>query len=352
MDQGAVEYYRRLLDGAPYLRVALCVTYASGVDGPGLIRAFGGDPTATVSRHDLGDLLHQYHYTEVPAALLVAEMGTWQIGIEDNGYQGTRTEVLRQAAAGGTAVSVYWNVNATNAFTYAVDGRTRFGFDMMFPEDRHGPDAADIDAYLAHLPFGHAGDADWRAAGLALAERITGVRLPADFPTWDIPGVVLDEVPQDLIPEGDEEHSALQDTFIQQVLAAPTLDKIPAIAAFRARSIAQDAGLVDEPAAREAMEALTLGHPPRPELRADLTALGDHYFQQSRTMTGWPSADLFRQGHAVRDFIDAAFDRHTSGGYTFRNPDLRLQAEVLGRCASRAASDARRGSSSHFRPHF
>ncbi|MEV4635811.1 hypothetical protein AB0J80_00520 [Actinoplanes sp. NPDC049548] len=101
---------------------------------------------------------------------------------------------------------------------------------------------------------------------------------------------------------------------------------------------------------REAMESLALGHLPRPELRADLTALSDHYFERSRTMTGWHSADLFRQGRAVSDFIDAAFDRATSGGgYPFRNADLQRQADVLGRCASRAASDARQGSSSH--PH-
>ncbi|WP_433794715.1 hypothetical protein [Actinoplanes sp. CA-252034] len=96
-----------LLDDAPYLREALCVTYASGLDVPGLIRAFGGDPTATMSRHDLGDLLRRYHHTEVPVALLIAEIGTWQIGFEVNGYQGSRTEVLRRAAAGGKALSVH-----------------------------------------------------------------------------------------------------------------------------------------------------------------------------------------------------------------------------------------------------
>ncbi|WP_433794716.1 hypothetical protein [Actinoplanes sp. CA-252034] len=89
---------------------------------------------------------------------------------------------------------------------------------MLRPEDRSGPDAADIDAYLAGLPLGHghghAGDTDWRAAGLALAERVTGVRLPAGFPAWDMPGVLLDEVPEDLIPESSEDDAALHDTFI------------------------------------------------------------------------------------------------------------------------------------------
>ncbi|MEV4635810.1 hypothetical protein AB0J80_00515 [Actinoplanes sp. NPDC049548] len=84
-------------------------------------------------------------------------------------------------------------VEATDALRYAVGGRTRFRFDMSRPEDRSGPDAADVDAYLTDLPFGHDGDADWRVAGLAFAERVTGVRLPVDFPAWDMPGVLLDE---------------------------------------------------------------------------------------------------------------------------------------------------------------
>lgn len=337
-----MDHYRRMLDDAPYLREALCLTYASGLDRPGLIRAFGGDPAATMPRRDISDRLGQNHYTEVPAALLVAEIGLWQIGLEVNGYQGSRTEVLRRAAAGGEALSVYWNVNAHSALTYAVGGRTSFGFDMLRPEDRYGPDAAEVDAHVAGLPFGLHNDADWRAAGLALAERITGVRLPADFPTRDMPGVLLEEVPEALVPEGAEGHAALQDTFIQQAIAAPTLGKIPAIAEFRAKLIAQDADLIDEPAVREVMETLAAGHSPRPELRAVLTALSDHYFQQSRATTGWSNAELFRQGHAVRDFITAAFpsrnllDRVASGGYTFRNADRQLQAEVLRRCAYRA----------------
>jgi hypothetical protein len=80
------------------------------------------------------------------------------------------------------------------------------------------------------------------------------------------------------------------------------------------------------------------------------TALSDRYFEQSRATTGWSSADLFRQGHAVRAFIVAAFpsrslfDRISSGGYSFRNADRQLQAEVLRRCANRAVRDAHKSS--------
>ncbi|WP_433794717.1 hypothetical protein [Actinoplanes sp. CA-252034] len=91
------------------------------------------------------------------------------------------------------------------------------------------------------------------------------------------------------------------------------------------------------------MDSLALGQ--LPDLRADLTALRDNYSQRSGTMAGRPSADLFRRGHAVNDFIDAAFNRATSrGGYLFRNANLERQADVLSRYASRAASDARQRS--------
>jgi Family of unknown function (DUF6461) len=110
-----------------------------------------------------------------------------------NGHHGSRSEVLRQAAAGGQALSVYWNVNAHGAVRYAAGGRTSPGFDVLRPEDSYGPDAAEVDSHLADLPFGHEEDTDWQAVGLALAERITGVRLPEDFPTWSMPGVLLEE---------------------------------------------------------------------------------------------------------------------------------------------------------------
>ncbi|MBB4742959.1 hypothetical protein BJY16_006418 [Actinoplanes octamycinicus] len=343
MDQDAVEYYRRMLDDVSYLREALCVTYATGLDSAALIRAFGGDPDATMSRRELGDLLSHHHYSEVPPAMLVAEIGRWQIALELNGYQGTRPEVLRGAAAGGEAVSVYWNVNANNALTYAVGGRTRFRFDLMSAADRSGPAAAELDALLAGLSF----DVDWRAAGLAVAERITGLRLPADLPSWDLPGVILEEIPQDLVPEGADGRTAVQDPFLQQVIAAPTLDKMPAIAEFLARLIVQDAGLAGEPPVGEVMAALAIGQPPRPELRAVLTALRDRYFERSRATTGWDRADLFRQGHAVDAFVNVAFpgrhplDRVDIGGYPFRDADRQLQARILCRCVSRAVADAR-----------
>jgi hypothetical protein len=69
------------------------------------------------------------------------------------------------------------------------------------------------------------------------------------------------------VPEGAEGHAALQNTFIQQTIAVPTLDKIPAIAAFRAGLIPQDADLIDGPAVREVRATLAVGHSPRIELR-------------------------------------------------------------------------------------
>ena len=72
VNQDAVEYYRQMLGAAPGLNGALCLTYAAGPDPAGLIRAFGGDPDATMSQSDLSTVLDQYHYSQVPPALLVA----------------------------------------------------------------------------------------------------------------------------------------------------------------------------------------------------------------------------------------------------------------------------------------
>ena len=189
-----------------------------------------------------------------------------------------------------------------------------------------------------------------------MAERLTGVRLPAGFLTLDMPGVIIEEIPEDLVPEGAGGRAALQDEFIQRVIAEPTLDKLPAIADFLVRILAEDSGIIDEPAVRELLEAVTAGRPPGAELHGRLVETAERYFQQSRTRSDASGMELFQQGHAVRDLIAAAFpgrsplSRVTSGGYIFRDADRHLQAHVLRQCAYRAARDVRKASTHHDPP--
>src|SRR4051812_26437926 len=101
-------HYDELLGAYPSsLEQAMCVTYAQGIDEDALIRAFGGDPAAAEPRTlaELEDELNAYPYNRVPSVVLVTRVGDWVVGIEDNGFQGSRPEVLRGASAGGAALS-------------------------------------------------------------------------------------------------------------------------------------------------------------------------------------------------------------------------------------------------------
>ena len=354
MNISAIEHYRRLLARYPGLAQAMCVTYAEAIDEDSFIRAFGGDPAATATRtlEAPGAELNDYRYDNVPYTVLVTRVGDWLVGLEDNGFQGSRPEVLRGASANGRAVSVYWNVNGTNRFTYNVSGSCVVGFDMFSTHQRWGraPDAL-VDQ-LGGLSFDEPGLL-W-PVGLALAERVTGVRLDEEILSRGFRRAFLDEIEQDLVPEVIEDDPALADPFVRWVVAEPTVDKLPAIARFLAHLVAADAEVDAEPVVREALEVLDERAAGRPApadtaLVRRLTALADDLQAASRL---GPNRDAFRRMHAVRAIIgslrddpaDAAFQVSWSGGYSIRDRSTSLINNVLGRCRDRAIRNAARRS--------
>ncbi|GGR48203.1 hypothetical protein GCM10010168_78720 [Actinoplanes ianthinogenes] len=326
----AAEYYDRMLVDAEWGE-AFCLTFVRGLDDAALITAFGGDPSAMLPQADLAQVLDGFPYGEEPATLVVAELGDWRIGIEVNGCQGNRSEVLRRAAAAGDGIAfnVYRNVNGRSEFSYVRDDRTQVVIDHIRPERRTGENPKLLDELLEGLPFGYEDDLIPEAAGLALAERLTGVRLPFDLMERDLPGAVLTLVPDDLVPEGGRGLAALDHPFVQRMLAAPILENVPAMAAFRARLIAEDAGLIDEPVVRDVLAALDAGRPLGPDLRTRLRELHERVDDDLRAM------------HAVQDIAAAAVPsgdpRERFGTtYAIRDSDRSLQAVVLRRCALRA----------------
>lgn len=342
MTSDAIEYYRQFLVDRWDIREAVCISYVHGIDEDMMIRAFGGDPVDTASRsaRDVGDELAGLRYDQTPPVLLVAPVDEWLIGVEYNGFQGSRSEVLRGASAGGTAVSVYWNVNGTNRFTYATGGRTTVGFDMHRPEDRYGaaPDA--LAAELDGLEFGYGGDA--YADGLALAERVTGVRLTGTLLDGTYRRAVLRPVPQDLVPEAIVGHPALEEPFVRAVLAAPTADKIPAINRYLVEAIASDTGIEDVPEIRAAIDALR-AHRSDSALRQRVQDLAERYQQGVRE-----GRESLNRVHAALG-VAAALDPDPIKGsgqvfgmasYVLRTPAYRVQSIVLRQCV-RVASQRR-----------
>ncbi|GIJ56633.1 DUF6461 domain-containing protein [Virgisporangium aurantiacum] len=339
MTSDLIEYYRQFLADRWDIGEAVCISYVQGIDEAAMIRAFGGDPadTAPRSAREAGAefAVSRYDYA-VPPVLLVAPAGKWLIGVEYNGFEGSRPEVLRGASAGGTAVSVHRSMNGSDRFTYATNGRTTVWFDMNRPEDRHGaaPDA--LGAHLDDLPFGSGGDA--YAAGLALAERITGVRLTGAVLDGTFRRAVLRSVDADLVPEGVAGHPALDEPFVRAVLAEPTVDKIPGINRYLAEAVARDAGITDVPEIRAALDALRAGTSD-PALRQDVQDLAERYRQglgEGREPLGRVHAASGVAAALDPDPVKGSLELFSAAGYALHTRDYQVQHAVLGRCTTRA----------------
>ncbi|GLW31147.1 hypothetical protein Areg01_40870 [Actinoplanes regularis] len=328
----AAEYYDRMLVDADWGE-AFCLTFVRGLDDATLITAFGGDPAKRMPQAELAQILDGFAHGDEPATLVIGGVGDWRVGIEINGYQGCRPEVLRRAAAAGdgTALSVLRTVTGRSEFTYVSEDRTQVVIDQLRPERRTGPNPELLDELLSGLPFGHEDDIIPEAAGLALAERITGVRLPLDLMEQDLPGVILTLVPDDLVPEAGRGLAALEHPFVRRMLSAPIPENVPAMVAFRTRLIAEDAGLADDPVIQAVLAALDTDDPPSPDLRTGLQELHLRLPATAQAL------------NAVQDIAAAAFTRDTEDpgkrfgtAYAIRDSDHSLQAVVLRRCALHA----------------
>jgi hypothetical protein len=106
--------------------------------------------------------------------------GGWALGVEINGFLGATEALLQRLSTGTTAVSAYRNFNAGNRFYWVEDGDIRLDFSPQDPCYRDGstPDAVVDLMRQAGFEFDEDGMAERSdEAALALAERLTGVRL-------------------------------------------------------------------------------------------------------------------------------------------------------------------------------
>ena len=177
------------------LRDGACVTLVARADAGGVVRGFGGD-LAGARRTSLADI--GMPPVDEPK-VAVRNLGSWLLVVEVNGWQGSRPEVLRRISAGGRAVSAYWNVNLTTRFSYAADGRVLTAFEVMSPDRRHGADPDCLEEVRAGLPWE---DGEWVPLMLALASRVTGLRIEPEWFNGDfavMPVIPVDDDPASMI---------------------------------------------------------------------------------------------------------------------------------------------------------
>jgi Family of unknown function (DUF6461) len=205
-----------------WLREAFCFTLVRGLDEPELLARFGGERgrPQTMTLAEAAELSMSFH-AGYPQFVLATRRGGWTVAVEDNGWEGSRPEVLRAVSAGTRAVSVYMNVNALGHVSLAEDGGLLVQFEPLFPERRSGarPDLLVDQMRAVGLdPDGASpliGGAD--LAALALAERVTGVRLDPELLEGPMTGVEIFPLLEDPPVSFD---LAGQDPVVAEALAA------------------------------------------------------------------------------------------------------------------------------------
>jgi hypothetical protein len=180
---------------------ANCITFVKSSNEDEILRCFGGDLT-TEKQMTLGEAIESRIFTGSHgndcSFVLAGRIGEWIVTEEFYGYQGVRHEVWRRASQGTEMVIMSWDVDGRAEFIYAVEGKEVVAFDMDFPEERGGSDPDRLLDYMLELPF----SAENRlASALALAERITGVRLEPNWIESKHRVVKVIPLPQEQYPE-------------------------------------------------------------------------------------------------------------------------------------------------------
>lgn len=233
-----------------WLREAFCFTLVRGLDEPELLARFGGERgrPRTMTLGEAAELSMSFH-AGYPQFVLATRRGGWRVAVEANGWEGSRPEVLRAVSAGTRAVSVYQNVNALGYVSLAENGGLLVQFEPLFPERRSGarPDLLVAQMRAVGLDPDQAspliGGAD--LAALALAERVTGVRLDPEVLEGPMTGVeilpLLEDPPVSFDLAGQDPELAAG-----QAVRLARLDQDPVVAEALAAAEAGRARPVDD----------------------------------------------------------------------------------------------------------
>lgn len=227
----------------------ICLAVVDGVTEDELIDRYGGDPSAAAPA-TFDQALDLAPGGE--PMLFVRSVRGLVLAVEDNGWQGTRPEVLREVTAGrGRMISAFWNVNALSQLSLAEKGETLVHFEALDPSHRFGPDPDRLLPVLHQvglLPDDGTVDRAW-ARMLALVEVVTGVAVTAEVLAGPFRAVRLAPLPNDL-PTRDEVATSYlrrKDPELSAALDAATDDRLRRAAVAGAGATLVVAGLDREP---------------------------------------------------------------------------------------------------------
>ena len=165
---------------------ALCLSVAVGLSHADVCDRFVGDgdvELATLERaaRSVDD------GAEARTWFATGEVGDAVFVWEDNGWRGSRRDIAEVLSTGGAFASMYWNVNALSAFTYARAGCVVAQFEALWaPDDATWTSLTEVGATRV-------ADDDWFAApwasGLVLQSQVLGLETHADRSWLSGPGV-------------------------------------------------------------------------------------------------------------------------------------------------------------------
>lgn len=177
--------------------VAGCVTVVAQSDLARAGEAFGADPAQLVGgvprtdAHWPEEYVGEWAWFTGPASSGSAEADV--VVIEDNGFQGSRTEVLRvasRASASGKAASIFWNVNGVVIFSCAQKGTVVAAVELLGLDDDELASLPRSVRSLARLCEDES--VDLVAVGASMVEAFTGVEFGE--------GVLRNGLMADLVP--------------------------------------------------------------------------------------------------------------------------------------------------------
>ncbi len=176
--QSAADDYSWINDSA--LSEAACVTVIPDADRAAVLAAFGGGDDSELDPQSPLDVARSLN----GRVIQVVQVGAAVLVIEDNGFEGTRPEVLgplSQASGIGTAAAFFWNVNAVTSFTAAHRGEVRFAVELLGIEDVDDEELRDVPSPLRALVVeGGSEEGDMLGAGLALVATHTSTPFAAE----------------------------------------------------------------------------------------------------------------------------------------------------------------------------
>jgi hypothetical protein len=146
-----------------WLMSAATITVVTGATVDEVLRGFGADPAAPIPAQDVEQL------ASLSSLVSVQQIDGAVLAIEDNGWRGSDASVLEALSANGRAASMFWNVNAVTALSFARDGELLASFEPGLNDTPDLPELADSLAGLDFLDHRHS-----EGRGVTAVTRFTG----------------------------------------------------------------------------------------------------------------------------------------------------------------------------------